>query len=114
MIIQKTLESLFLFSQWTVTHVKWVPLGKNWRKANSKTFRCLIKVLPQGNLATLPFKVFWLCKLAQVWKLIHRLKFCFVMIQCSLSFICLKYFCLYRSNTNSLDVFSISPPETPW
>ena len=32
---------------------------------------------------------FWVCKLAQVYKLVHRLRFTFVMIECSL---CLIFF----------------------
>lgn len=58
----------------------YVPLGKNWRKGNSKTFECLIKILPQRNLATPSFKGFWICKLSQVWKLIHWPRLLFTTI----------------------------------
>jgi hypothetical protein len=73
-----------------------VTLGKNWRKANSKTFRYLIKILPQGNLATPSFKELWIGKLVQVWKLIHWPRLPFASIQCSLSFICLRIFLLIQ------------------
>lgn len=62
------------------------PLGKNWRKANCKTFSYLIGVLPQGNLATPSFRRFWFCTQAQVWKSIHWTTLSFAMIQCSRSF----------------------------
>lgn len=62
------------------------PLGKNWTKANCKTFRFFIRIFPHGNMVNYFIQGFWLCKMAQAWKLIHWLRLLFVTTQCSLSF----------------------------
>lgn len=83
-----------------------VPLGKDWRKVNSTTFRHFIKVFPRRNWAIPSFKGFWVCKLPQVWDLVNAPRFPFVVIQISLSFVW-EFLCLYSSNKNALDFFCL-------
>lgn len=52
-----------------------LPLWKHRREAESKTLRKFTNVLPWVNLTISSFKGFRICKLAQVRKLVHRLRF---------------------------------------
>lgn len=73
-----------------------VPLGKDWKKANSTNFRHFIKVFPWQNWVIPSFKGFWVYKLPQVWDLVNTPRFLFVMIRFSLSFFCLRISLLIR------------------
>lgn len=56
---------------------KWpsVPLRKTERKIYSTHVWCYSRVLPQVDLTSSSFQRYWVCELAQVWKLVEGLEF---------------------------------------
>lgn len=88
-------------------------VGKDWRKASSKTHRYLSKVLPQEGLAIPSFKELWVGKLTQVKKL-------FIGQDPLLQWwnrVCISFedFSAYTSQTrNGVGSLAVSCLERPW
>lgn len=110
--IQWTLESRIVFFPPVYGHPckrPYAPLGER-RKANSKILRNFFQSLSQGNPTVSSFKGLWVCKTAQVWKLIHGTRLPFATIQSSLYFICLRTFLLIQIKQRFSDLLIYSMP----
>lgn len=87
-------------------------LWKNWNK-DYKILSVSLMDLLQEDTAFPLFKGFWICKLAQVWKLIEG-PWLFLWFKLDFYSLHLELFCLYRLTKNSIDFLSISLSATPW
>lgn len=70
-----------------------------WHVPNSKTFTYFYQGPSSGEIGCVPsFKMFWVWKLARIWKLIHGLGFPFTKIPWSLLSLVWEFSHLYRSH----------------